>query len=276
MLEHTDGAMAAGAAGAARRGETGVDVARPDGAAERRLEAGTGPGARGGQALPEGSPRAGRGGPLRVGALGHPPDEVRRVVDQLQRLPEVELCDPHAGRPQVILCVAGSAWRLVEFLDPLVVSLAAPHPKPKDRRKVTEYRAPVALLDLLGEIGPQAAALHALHGYLAPALRPDEWLPCLRSAARGRPYAAAPEELAEAFLDAWTDGPLTALERQILGSAALGFTQAERAKRLHMGVSTLDEYERALKERLEMDPHQHLAAAAVELGFYRQWPLDGS
>ena len=184
-------------------------------------------------------------------------------------MPEAEACGLPEGRPQVILCAAGSAWRLVEFLD----SLLLPPAEPKDRNKVIEYRAPVALLDLVGEIGPQVAALHGLHGYLAPGLRPDEWLPCLRSAARRRPYAVAPETAVDAYYDALADGPLTALERQVLGLAALGFTQPERAQRLRLGLSTLEAHEKALKEKLDMDPRQHLAAAAVELGFYRHWPL---
>lgn len=257
---------------AARRGVAQGGIRESDNRSDSRLESGPGTEACSGAGPSAGMRWGTRGGPLQVGVLGHPRVEAQNVADQLRHLAEVEVCDSAAGLPRVILCAAGAASRLVELLDPLVLASAAAIDR-KDRSRVVEYRAPVALLDLLGEIGPEAAALHALHGYLTPG-RGDQWLSCLRSADRRRAYAAAPEELAEKFLDAWADGPLTSLEREILGCVALGFTQPERAQRLHLGLSTLEMHERVLKERFDMDPRQHLAAVAVELGFYRHWSPD--
>lgn len=191
---------------------------------------------------------------LRVGLLCDLPEQRTMWAAQLRTLSGMELVDPTEGRTDVMLCVAGSVWALVAQLD-------------------STARRPqrVVVLDLAAAIGPRVAALHGARGYITPAYPPERLLSCLQRAAWARvPDAPAPFD--GAFLYTWGRGPLTEAQRSLLRCAALGLTQAQMAKSLGRSPATIQRWEQKLKDLLDMEDHQHLAAAAVELGLYRLWP----
>jgi DNA-binding CsgD family transcriptional regulator len=149
--------------------------------------------------------------------------------------------------PDVWLCAARANQEFVALLDTLP---AAPR---------------AVLLDLLGVVGPEVAALHGCSGYLTPAVSWQRQLFCLENVAAG--LHDAPDPSAVAFHAAWRRGALTDLQQQILRLAARDVTREEMAEQLGMAQPTLERRITGLRRRLDLGRRQSLAAKAVALGF---------
>jgi DNA-binding CsgD family transcriptional regulator len=160
---------------------------------------------------------------------------------------------PSGGQPDLWLCVVHSASEAVLLRDSLG---AAPR---------------AALLDTIGAVGPEVAALHGFLGYLTPAVPWERQLTCLRHAAVG--LQDAPDPYAVTFHAAWRRGALADLQQQILRVAARGVTREKMADQLKLSPPTLERRITELRQRLDLRRTQSLAAKAVELGFS---PLSGT
>lgn len=176
--------------------------------------------------------------------------------ERVRALRDVELVDPLTVQPDVLLVVAGSAWGLVRQLESFPRTLPA-----------------TVVVDLALAIGPRVAALHDLPGYITPSLPSDRLLECLRRAARGLPYAQAPFD--EEFEYGRSRGALTENEARLLKLANRGLTDAATARELGWSTSKLWRCEQELRNYLDMEQHQPLAGVAVEVGFYRHFPVPG-
>jgi DNA-binding CsgD family transcriptional regulator len=193
-------------------------------------------------------------GLLRVGVLSRDSEQRAMLQTKLRRLESLQLCDPHTDQPHVLLCAAYSASETVALL----ASLPERHPR-------------AVLLDRAIMIGPRIAALHGFLGYLAGEPSLQQYMVCFRKVAYNLPDASSPYDLN--FLRYVQSGALDEEERSILQLSVYDYPQEQQAQQLHLSVSTLKRRLAQLKEKLELGRYHSVAAAAVELGLGRLWPI---
>jgi len=168
------------------------------------------------------------------------------VEAKLRGQDSLRVVDLHDGEPEVMVFAAHSTQEVVATLRPPSLS----H---------------LVLLDLGGLIGPRAAALHNFWAYLPLQLPDTVLVSCLWHVMRGAPVA--PEPYAREFLNQWKRGALNEEQREILHLTSQGVKQKEMATQLSVSVPTLERHVGVLRRRLDLQRHQSLAVAAVELGF---------
>jgi DNA-binding NarL/FixJ family response regulator len=188
------------------------------------------------------------GGPIQVGilcrALG-----TREVVEaRLRELDGVAVGALPREEPDAVVYAVHSPPELVALLD----ANFAPHPHG-------------VLLDLLGEVGVETAAMLGVLGYVRWDDPPERQRYCLQAAVRGLPYA--PDPLDGLFHQTRKEKPLTTIEKQILSLAARDYTHEQIVAAAATSDGTLRRTAKELRQKLGVKPGRDLGMAAARLGF---------